>query len=240
MTRKPARIWELDALRGIAIILMALFHTIFSLNVFYGYKNFNYAEGFWFYEGRVSAILFIVLVGVAGSLTLKRYGKNEALKKNAYRGLRLIGLGMLVTVASYFFDPANTIWFGILHFLGVAVLISIPLLEFTGLNLLLAAILLAAYYPISAIRGEGYLGLIFGIYPPGFQTYDHYALIPWLGFVLIGVALSNWLYKNGKPLIKRQPSLPEKALTLAGRYSLWIYIIHVPVILTLMWLFLPA
>jgi uncharacterized membrane protein len=237
---KAERIWELDALRGIAIVLMVLFHTIFNLDVFFGLHLFNHMNGFWFYEGRIAAILFILLVGSATSIIAHRYPKKPAIQKNLKRGIKLIGFGLLITLVSYFFDSNNTIWFGILHFLGVSILISIPLARFKILNLLLGSLLLAGHYLVGQISTTNYLGVIFGIYPPSFQSYDHYALIPWLGYVLFGIAITNWLYPEGKAIIKRNPSVPEKALAVTGKYSLWIYLIHEPILLLITWLIFQA
>ena len=88
--QKSQRLWELDVLRGIAIFLMVVFHFVFDLRVFFGFEEINYLEGFWYYEGRVAAITFIVLVGVVSSLICKREDHEVALQKNSYRGLRLI------------------------------------------------------------------------------------------------------------------------------------------------------
>jgi len=238
MSNKMKRIWELDTLRGLAILMVIAFHTIFNLEIFFGFKNFNHESGFWFYEGRIAAILFILLVGVASSLVQHRYTYNKASKKNAYRGLRLIGLGLIVTISSYLFDSNNTIWFGILHFMGLSILISIPLARYKKLNLLLATTLLLTYYQTSKIYTTSYLGIIFGILPPSFQSYDHYALIPWMGFILIGIALGNWFYPNDKPIVKRRQYAFEKWLATIGKYSLLIYLIHQPIILGIMWLIL--
>jgi len=230
------RIWELDALRGIAIILMVIFHTIFNLEVFFNINKFNHMNGFWFYEGRISAVLFILLVGIATSIIQHRYSLNESLKKNTYRGLRLITLGLIITAVTYVLIPTNTIWFGIMHFLGISILISIPLAKYKKINLILATILLVAHYQVGKIYTTSYLGIIFGIYPASFQSYDHYALIPWLGYVLLGIAIGNWLYPTGLPIIKRDPNTAEKSLITVGRYSLWIYFIHQPILLGLTWL----
>ena len=51
MLKQPlSRILEIDALRGVAIILMVIFHIIVDLTDFYGY-HFQYLSGFWYYEG---------------------------------------------------------------------------------------------------------------------------------------------------------------------------------------------
>lgn len=234
--KKSHRIWELDALRGIAIIMMVFFHMVFDLRTFFGITQINYHEGFWYYEGRVSAIIFIVLVGVVSAIIHQKEEHTVALQKNSYRGLRLIGFGLIITLITFIFARQDTIWFGILHFLGLSILISIPLLRFKWFNVFLAFILFGVAYPLGQIYTESYLGLIFGIYPPHFSSFDHYALTPWLGYVLIGIALGNWLYRDGRPLIRKAPGKVAEGLMEAGRNSLWIYLFHQPLLLGILWL----
>jgi uncharacterized membrane protein len=217
---------------------MVLFHFVFNLRFFFGFRQVNVFEGFWFYEGRVAAVIFIVLVGVISSLIAQVNTPAAADRKNSIRGLRLLGLGLTITLITLILTPQGTVWFGILHFLGLSILIGIPLGRFRKLNLVFAAILFAAYYPMQNLNASGYTGIIFGVLPSHFSSLDHYALIPWLGFVLIGLSLGNWFYPEGKPLIKRAPTLPEKWLAIAGKRSLWIYFIHQPVLLGLTWLYL--
>ena len=58
------RFWEIDALRGVAIIMMVIFHTVFDLNYFGSY-GFDLYSGLWFYVARATATIFIFLVGVS-------------------------------------------------------------------------------------------------------------------------------------------------------------------------------
>lgn len=237
---KSQRLWELDVLRGIAIILMVLFHVVFNLDNFFGADYVSYDTGFWYYEGRVAAIIFIMLVGVVSSVISQRENPEVALQKNSYRGLRLIALGLVITVVTFIFARENMIWFGILHFLGLSVLISIPLCRYRWTNVFLAIVLFAGYYPIRELYTDNYFGLIFGVTPSTFSSYDYYALIPWLGYVLLGIALGNWIYQGKKRLVKRDPTQIEKALAITGKYSLWIYLIHQPILLGVMWLYFSA
>ena len=111
-------------------------------------------------------------------------------------------------------------------------------MQYKKVNLILGSALLLAYYQVAKIQATGYLGVIFGIYPPTFQSYDHYALIPWLGYVLLGIAIGNWLYPKGLPIIKRKPCSLEEGIAMTGKYSLWIYFIHQPILLAVIWLIL--
>ena len=112
MLKQPlSRILEIDALRGVAIILMVIFHIIVDLTDFYGY-HFQYLSGFWYYEGKAAAILFMLLAGVSSSFS-----------RSAVRhGLELLAWGMVLTAVTWLFAPAMYIRFGILHFLGTSLL----------------------------------------------------------------------------------------------------------------------
>jgi uncharacterized membrane protein len=65
---------------------------------------------------------------------------------------------------------------------------------------------------------------------------DYRPLLPWFGIVLIGLFFGNVVYGDG-----RRPAVPEdKAPMLArpllppGRNSLFIYLIHQPIIIALL------
>jgi peptidoglycan/LPS O-acetylase OafA/YrhL len=87
------RIVEIDFFRGIAILLMMIFHTVFNLNYFLGI-NIEYAKGFWYYEGKLSAIMFMVLAGISSNFS----------KRTTKRGLKIFALGMLLTAITFLLD----------------------------------------------------------------------------------------------------------------------------------------
>ena len=62
-----SRYWEIDLVRGIAILMMILFHTVFDL-YFFKILPVNVFSGFWRYFAYATATLFLVLVGI--SLTI--------------------------------------------------------------------------------------------------------------------------------------------------------------------------
>ena len=80
------RIWEIDFLRAVAIILMAAFHTIYDLNEFAG-MNVEYLNGFWYWEGKTSALLFIFLAGISSGLS----------KNTVRRGIKVLVFAMAIT-----------------------------------------------------------------------------------------------------------------------------------------------
>ena len=76
--------------------------------------------------------------------------------------------------------------------------------------------------------------LPFGLHSPGFSSFDYFPLIPWLGVFLIGAALGKTVYASGRSLMPRP--LPRTFVNFAGRYSLWIYLAHQPVIMGVLYL----
>jgi uncharacterized membrane protein len=232
------RLWELDALRGITILLMVAFHVVFDLRYFFGFKSLSYSSGFWFYEGKLSAILFIGLTGMVSSLLYHRYNGSKLRQKMRMRGLRLIGLGMLITAVTWMIFDRDAIWFGILHFLGVSMLLSIPFLRFRWVNVGLAGLMFYVGWIFDRMTVNHWWFMIFGIRPNTFHTLDYYPLLPWFGVSLMGIAIGNFLYSKNFPLIQRRSKGVEKTFIWLGQYSLWIYLIHQPIMLGALWMVL--
>jgi uncharacterized membrane protein len=72
--------------------------------------------------------------------------------------------------------------------------------------------------------------------PEGVMMPDYRPLLPWFGVVLIGLSFGNVVYAGGL----RSVSLADTALLLTrpllplGRNSLFIYLIHQPIIIALL------
>jgi uncharacterized membrane protein len=75
-----------------------------------------------------------------------------------------------------------------------------------------------------------------GVVPENLPMPDYRPLIPWFGMVLLGLFVGNVLYGGGK----RPAGVPRKAPTVArplvplGRNSLFIYLIHQPILVALL------
>ncbi|WP_333870703.1 heparan-alpha-glucosaminide N-acetyltransferase [Desulforamulus putei] len=221
--QSDSRIWELDLLRGTAILLMVLFHIIFDLNEFFQVP-IPYAEGPVFYIGKAAASLFIFVAGISCSLS----------RNNVKRGVKLIGLGLLITLVTSLVVPGSNIIFGILHFLGTAVL----LYDFfkrlrPGILLILGTAVIWAGSCFQQITMPNSLLAPLGLLGPDFYSVDYYPLVPWLGLFLYGVAVGKMIYKEKKSLFPAFP-LRQNLINTLGRHSLSIYLLHQPVILLLL------
>lgn len=229
------RFFEIDALRGIAIILMIFYHTLYNLNYFTG-SNLNLWSGPFWFIGRTSATIFIFLVGISLTISFSRikdkYNTQEIIKKYIYRGSKIFILGLLITTITYIFLDKGTIYFGILHFIGLSIMISYPFLRLKRANIIIgSAIMMIGLHLKTLTINTQYL-LFIGLQPESFYTLDYFPLFPWFGAILIGIYFGNTFYPNGKRKIKI-PNIQKytKLLTILGKKSLIIYFIHQPLLI---------
>jgi uncharacterized membrane protein len=229
-TKVIHRIWEIDFLRGLAIILMVGYHLLFDLGEFRGVKRFlgfstNLSSAAWTAAQYLFAGLFVVLSGISSTLS----------RNNVHRGLKLLAVSLAVTVATYVFDPSLAVYFGILQCLAVSILIYGAAFEKAGPAGCAAwgtlVIGLSVALPILnrgvAIRSDWLLPL--GIHSPDSSSFDYFPLIPWFGVFLAGTALGKSVYAAKRSFLHWR--LPETFVNTAGRHSLLIYIVHQPVIM---------
>ena len=232
VNKPPAaqRIWEIDFLRGLSILLVVGYHLLYDLGAYVGVERFlgfstDLSTAAWTVAQRFFAGLFILLSGISATLT----------RSNMRRGLRLLAVALVITAATFAFDSSSAVWFGILHLLAVSMLIYGAAFERVKTAVCAiggAAVLgLGAALPVLkkgvAVRFDWLLP--FGIHSPWFQSFDYFPLIPWFGVFLIGAALGKSVYASRRSLLPWR--LPQTFLNTAGRHSLIIYIVHQPVIL---------
>jgi uncharacterized membrane protein len=223
------RIWEIDFLRGVSIILMVGYHLLYDLGEFRGmtkvlFFSTDLDSTGWTVAQSFFAALFVVLSGISGTLT----------RSNIRRGLRLLAVSLAVTAVTYIIDPSQAIWFGILQCLGVSILVYGAAFQKTGpaacaawgaLVLGLGSFLPAVKKAL-AVRFDWLLPL--GLHSPTFSSFDYFPLIPWFGVFLIGAALGKTVYASRRSLLPWR--LPVTFVNVAGRHSLLIYIVHQPVL----------
>ena len=235
---------EIDLARGLAIAMMVAYHALFDL-AFTGVAEIPVTTGFWKGFQLATATLFLGIAGISLSLSAARAGermeKRACVLKFLGRGTSIVAAGMVITAVTLILIPRAPVLFGVLHCIGVSILLS-PLffryrrlLPFAGAAVILPGVL--------ALPVEGpSLLLPLGVYPPGFSSLDWVPLFPWMGVVMLGIALGDTLYPGGKRGFRVPSSLPDvpRAALWPGRHSLLLYFLHQPVLLSLLSLLVPG
>lgn len=225
MEQQKQRIELMDAARGLSIFLMVFHHFFYDLWVFAGaprwlFHNFLFDPLQIFFAG-----LFILLSGVSSNFS----------RSNVKRGLKTLGIALVITLVTYFMDMV--IVFGILHLLGTCMLLygltekfwralherlpwAIPAFSLAGI---LATARFVHGYPTTTPHLW-----MFGLVTPDFASADYFPLLPWMFVFLLGTwagkyvregRLPRWFYETKVPFF---PTL--------GRNSLLIYVVHQPVL----------
>ncbi|MBD3209794.1 DUF1624 domain-containing protein [Candidatus Micrarchaeota archaeon] len=223
------RITEVDALRGFALLLMIAYHFFFDL-WFLGVAEINIWNIEWLLFQRTVGTLFILVAGI--SMTLSESRNQEGYARHAKRGLKLIVVALLITLATWVYPHEGFIMFGIIHFLAIAAFLGPLFFRFGKWNVLLGLLIIAAGFFINAIRTDLAYFFWLGVVYEGYRPLDHYSLVPWFGLILIGIYLGQRLFPEGKQLLRHYPKYTEK-LAFLGKHSLLIYLVHQPVIVGL-------
>ena len=244
LKKNDGRLWEIDLLRGLAIIIMILFHFLYDLN-HYSLAKIRLYSGPIVYVAYITASVFIILVGIALTISYSKaqqsMSKKEIKLKFLRRGIMILLLGMIVTVVSWIYIPERFIIFGILHCIGVSIIISLPFIRLRVGNLILGFLLIGIGSYLKLLTFDFNWLIPLGFLPRRFFTIDYFPLLPWFGVVMIGMAIGNFIYPNAKRqyhLKDRSCYLIVKSLCFLGRHSLIIYFLHQPILVGLIFLLL--
>ena len=235
MTPQKNRIWELDALRGICILGMMVVHFVFDLNEFAG---LGLTMPGWFdFCQRYGHILFILISGICVTLASRSFR----------RGVIVFGAGLLITGVTLFmvcvlkFNRSLSIFFGILHLLGICMMLfplfkKLPVwaLAVLGAGFVALGVWLAALEPVAVSfpSAQGLLLGAIGIRPAGFYSGDYFPIFPNLGWFLLGAVLGRTAYRRRESLLPKVNAdfFLLRFFRFCGRHSLWIYLLHQPVL----------
>jgi uncharacterized membrane protein len=230
-----SRIPAIDVARGGALVGMALYHLSWDCAYFHLAPTALPTLPPMRLFSHLVAGAFLALAG----LSLALAHRNGPDWRAFWRRLAVVGgAAALVTAATFLLAPEETIVFGIIHCIAAVSLVAAPLLRLSpwialGVGALLAALPLGIADPALDAPALFWLGL--GTTPP--STLDWRPLTPWAGVVLISLALArmNLARLLASPLARWRPAVAgARALAWAGRRSLAIYLIHQPVLFSLL------
>ncbi len=226
----------IDALRGVAIVWMTVYHFCFDLNHFGWLKQDFYTDPFWTWQRTAIVSLFLFCAGLGQAVAVEQ---GQSWARFWKRWAQVAGCALLVTAASYWMYPKSFIYFGVLH--GIAVmLIIVRLTAGWGRGLWLAGAIAIAAKPLAAVAHSYWPELEFlnapawnwlGLISRKPITEDYVPLIPWLGVMWWGMAAGQWLLARRRAMV--QQAIPRAAAPLAwlGRWSLSWYMLHQPVLI---------
>lgn len=252
------RVWEIDALRGILILGVLLFHLFFTLDAFFvdgRFKNID-TEAFlkiadplgalwrkdskgtvsWVFLGKYfdfvnhgGVVLLFLISGISCN-----FSRNKL--KSA---LRLLGGAAFVSVftkllAVHTEDETRFIRFGALHCYAACQLLHYFLLEGRKDRALLAVAAVALpvgyYLRVNPVYLDSPLLIPFGIWERGAYMQDYWPVLPMLGWFLIGAVLGRHLYSEKNSRFPKQAEQKwHRPLCFLGRYSGLIYCGHMVV-----------
>ena len=229
----------LDGIRGATLISMIAYHAAWDLVYIAGVGwPWYHTQGAYYWQQSI-CWTFILLSGFCMNLSFHKWK----------RGLVVSGGGLLVTAVTLVFMYEDRVIFGVLTFLGCAMLLT-ALLE-RWLKKVHAVIGFAAsaylFYLFREVN-SGFLQILpgmtaalpetlyrglpatfLGFTESGFYSTDYFSLLPWIFLFWCGFYLGILLQKDGT-MNSRIMMWNVKPLSFLGRNSLLVYLLHQPVL----------
>jgi len=228
-TEPAHRIALLDVLRTIAIVLMVTYHAAFDLSYWHGWA-IDMRGIVWQAIGRSSAVLFLLLVGVSFAVSARRKTPKQIQWHTFRRCAVILSWAMTISIVTYVMAPETSIRFGILHCIGVSLLILLATRKLGAWNVLLGSLWIAMGTAERQTTAGNELLLPLGIVPQGFTTLDYYPLLPWTGVILLGAGIGTLFLEPLCRLAHPQAAWTRR-LTWPGRHALSLYLLHQPILL---------
>lgn len=250
LQKNKTRLHLLDTIRGFAILGMIFIHVSYDLPMIFGFYP-EYLKSFWYAVFcQAVRITFIFLSGYCAFLG----------KHTLKRGLIVSAAGLVITLVTVIAKFDEPIYFGVLTLIGASMILSVPFKKvvtkknapvffFVSLILFIATLHIYNGYfgivkhPLFYFPGSWYettnpvlLYPLAFIGFPGktFASSDYFPLMPWFFLFMAGFSFYGWC---GDVLKEKEiMKLRLEPMAFLGRYSLYVYLIHQPLLLGILYL----
>ena len=228
----------LDSFRGLVLISMIAYHTVWDMVYIFGEKWGWYKSDLAYLWQQSICWSFILLSGFCWS-----FGKVKW-----KRGLTVFIAGLVISVVTMLVMPQNRILFGVLTLLGSCMLLMIPL-ERALKHVKPEIGLVISFVIFLFVRhiNDGYLGfgewklvkLPEALYSNLFMTYlgfteasffstDYFSLLPWCFLFITGYFLYQVFAE--RQLLQHLHKGKNQVLERLGKHSLVVYMLHQPLV----------
>lgn len=190
---EPSRLVFLDALRGVALIVMVVNHT----SRWWIDRQMGWSR-YWLVYGTVTvaAPIFLFLVGFVLPVSLHRNAAELTRASRLWgymrRGVQIILAGLLLNVVV--FPEDSPLSGGVLQTIGLSIIVMVllaPLLRYRGGAIALLAVAVGAY--LVFLVAHPHLQAWLPQHPlVGLVLFFDYAPWPWMCIVLVGLVLGWW------------------------------------------------
>ena len=250
-SKSSNRIWELDFLRGVCVLLMIFDHTMYDVGFFFGElwksvgnenlshlvdlaKDYYSSSELRLTAQHIVVWIFALLCGISCSFS----------RNNLKRGIQATIIAMIITIVTFFMD--DTIKFGILHMFAFSIILwwiidtlcmhnkmfTAGICLFLGVMIIMLNEGLMTTYAANktafAVDNKYYfIGEFMLGKSKSFSSADYYPIFPTTGYMLVGAALAIFLYPKKKSLL---PWLGKydwyKPFSFWGKIAIWVYALH--------------
>lgn len=232
---------EIDFYRGVAILMMILFHLLFDLSLFQIAQVPIFTNPFWLLYRETGVFVFM---SVSGFCLVLEHQNRIRWKLFWKRFIKLMLAGSLITLATYYYNSHKTIWLGILQFFALSSFLGLAFLKFKKFNLILGVLIIALGFIGNLNEASHYIGPWFtwiGFGTMHMNTFEIFPLVPFFGYILVGMYMGALLIPEKKADYFIFPLNPQneaiRFTSFFGKHSLLIYLIHQPILLGVLYLF---
>ena len=233
---KMPRVTLLDATRGVAILGVALYHLVWDLRFFEFTSYDSFWDPVWLGFAKVLVSTFLTLVGVSLALA-HRQGVQWRPFWRRFGILAAAAAG--VSIATWFLFQNGFVYFGVLHAIALFSIAGVFFLRMPVWVVIVAAgvFLFAHFFYQSSDFNVRYLSWI-GFWTEHPYTQDLVPIFPGFGFTLAGIAGTRIALRRG--WIDKLARIDfrgawYRALLWCGRWSLIIYLVHQPLLLSVLY-----